>query len=169
MDGKRRVLHAGGKLPARDAGLSDLEDGAADRPALAHDRSRHVHSGHREVLAEVAVFELPPDLSLPPVQVLPRVGIDGFVGPAVHFAVGLVVSGNVDAVHGHAPFDRGFPDRRRLPPPEPIDLARRANVDGKQRPAHEKGARSLLKPGWDSTRAIQAAIAGRPDISRTSW
>src|SRR6185436_69200 len=160
VDGERCVLHARAELPARNARLGDLEDGAADLPELADHGARDVHSRHRQVLAEVAVLELAAELPLPPGGVFARVRIDRLVGPAVHLPVGLVVAGDVDSPHRHAPLDGRLPDGGRFPPAQPFDLPRRADVDGEQPAAHGKGDRSLTKPGWDSTRAIQAAIAG---------
>ena len=165
VDRERGIVHPRAELPTRDARLGHFEDDATDLPPLAHDRAGDFHARHGEVLAEDAVLELAAELPFPPNRVFARVRVHRLVRSAVELGGGLLVSPDVHSAHRHAPFDRRLPDGRFVYPPHPFDLARRANIDRQQLSAHGNGARSLTKPGCDSTRAIHAAIAGRPDMS----
>ena len=101
-----RVARLRRHLLARLARLGDLERHAARRPAVARPRGVHVHPAQREVLAEEARAQLAPELGLPPLHVLDRVGVDGLVLAAVHAAVGLHVALEAQLADGHRALDR---------------------------------------------------------------
>src|SRR4029078_13038078 len=103
--------HARAELPARDAWLRHLENGAADLPALSHDRAGHVHAGHRQVLAEDAVLQLAAELPFPPDRVLACVGVHRLVRASMELAVGLVVSGDVYSAHRQCAVERRLSTR----------------------------------------------------------
>ena len=62
--------------------------------------------------------------------VLPRVGVDGFVGAAMYAPIRLVVTDEVDAAKRDTSRDRRFPDGRRDQIAAPLDFADGADVDG---------------------------------------
>jgi hypothetical protein len=94
-----------------DPGAGNLEDDlGADAPALADQRAIDVDTLGGEVLAEDPVGQFPADLGRPEVEVFPRVGVDGLVGPAVMLDVEDPVAGQA---HVAGPLGRGRPHRDR--------------------------------------------------------
>src|SRR4029077_20276913 len=82
------LLEPPGERPARDTRRGHLEDtDVAHLPSLADERSVDIEPCGGQVLAEDAVGQWPPELSLPEVQVLAGIGIDGLVGPSMRARV----------------------------------------------------------------------------------
>jgi hypothetical protein len=103
---------SGHRASSREAGLGHLEQHGADPPALADQRTRHVHVAEGQILAEHSVRHLLVELGLPPVDVLASVGVHRLVHPAVDAAVGLLVALYVHAPNGNGTVHRELPDSR---------------------------------------------------------
>jgi len=107
-----RIAHPQAELVARRARLANLEQRAADGPALADPRRAHVDAARRQVLAEGRRAEVATQALRPPRRVLRGIRVHRLVGAAVDRSIGLVVAGHVHPAHRDAPTHGLLPDRR---------------------------------------------------------
>src|SRR3990172_9357499 len=129
---KRGVLHPHAELPAGRSGLRDLEKRGSNLPALADESARDVDPRGRQVLAERRKREGASELAFPPSNILDGVAVDRFVGTPMDFAVGLVVALEVHAAGSDRSPDGRLPDGAGSELPLKLELARTADVDGKE-------------------------------------
>src|SRR5919198_526505 len=87
---ERLVAHADAQLVAGDPGRGDLQDGAADGPALADQGGARVEPGDGEVVAEGPRPDGATQGRRPPAVVVQAVGVQGLLRAAVGAPVGLL-------------------------------------------------------------------------------